>query len=103
MQLQIIPTCSHALEQNNSRESIRSQCRRKTSWLHVILTLLLIEFAFLFRRCILVLLILGDKVVHIAFGFRELHLVHTLTCVPVEECLAAKHCREVLSHTLEHL
>jgi len=48
-------------------------------------------------------LILGHKVVHIAFGFRELHLVHSLTSVPMQEGLASEHGREVLSHTLEHL
>ena len=30
----------------------------------------------------LVLLVLGDEVVHVALGLRELHLVHALTRVP---------------------
>merc|ERR1740121_270907 len=70
--------------------------------LHVILTLLLIEFAFLLGGGILVLLVLGNQIVHVGFGFGEFHLVHTLTGVPVEERLAAEHASEVLSDTLEH-
>merc|ERR1711972_795919 len=72
------------------------------SWL-VTLTFLLVEFALLFRGCVLVLLILRDKVVHVALGLCELHLVHPLTGVPMEERLAAEHCCEVLCDTLEHL
>ena len=34
---------------------------------------------------------------------RELHLVHALAGVPVEEGLAAEHGRELLAHALEHL
>merc|ERR1712173_199801 len=41
------------------------------SWLHVILTLLLIELALFFCRCVLVLLVLGNKIVHVAFGLCE--------------------------------
>merc|ERR1719453_2399919 len=51
---------------------------------------------------ILVLLVLGDQVVHVGFSLGEFHLVHTLTGVPVEESLAAEH-TEVLGNTLEHL
>merc|ERR1712064_157580 len=64
-------------------------------WLHVILTLL--------GRSILVLLVLRDQVVHVALSLSELHLVHALTGVPVQECLAAEHGSEVLRDTLEHL
>merc|ERR1712187_334737 len=67
-----------------------------TSWLHVKLT-------FLLCRGVLVLLILGHKIVHVTFGLRKLHLVHTLTRVPMKECLAAKHGGKVLGHALEHL
>merc|ERR1712185_359243 len=71
--------------------------------LHVVLTLLLVEFALLFRRGVLVLLVLGDQVVHVALSLRELHLVHALTRVPVKEGLAAEHTRELLRDALEHL
>merc|ERR1719329_2050720 len=73
------------------------------SWLHVVLTLLLIKLALLLCCCIRVLLVLGDQVIHVGFSLCELHLVHTLTGVPVKECLTAEHCSEELSHTLEHL
>ena len=36
---------------------------------------------------LLVLLVLGDQVVHVALGLSELHLVHALISVPVEESL----------------
>merc|ERR1711912_24216 len=62
----------------------------------IILALLLISG-------ILVLLVLRDKVVHVGFGLSELHLVHALTSVPVQEGLAAEHGCKVLGHALEHL
>mmetsp|Transcript_29892 Transcript_29892/g.94222 ORF Transcript_29892/g.94222 Transcript_29892/m.94222 type:complete len:289 (+) Transcript_29892:196-1062(+) len=74
-----------------------------TLWLHVVFALLLIKLALLLGRGVLVLLVLGDEVVHVALGFCKLHLVHPLARVPVEEGLAAKHRGEVLSHALEHL
>merc|ERR1712139_43142 len=69
---------------------------------HVVLALLF-EFAFLFGSRILVLLVFRDQVIHVTFGFRKLHFVHSLSGVPVKESLAAEHCREVFSNTLEHL
>merc|ERR1712232_497801 len=58
---------------------------------HVILALLLIELAFLLCSCILVLLVLGYQVVHVAFGLGEFHLVHSFTCVPMQESLTTEH------------
>merc|ERR1712159_89081 len=52
---------------------------------------------------VLVLLVLGHKVVHVGLSLRELHLVHALTGVPVEESLAPEHSSELLGHALEHL
>mmetsp|Transcript_24286 Transcript_24286/g.66798 ORF Transcript_24286/g.66798 Transcript_24286/m.66798 type:complete len:221 (+) Transcript_24286:51-713(+) len=78
-------------------------CLQRPSWLHVVLALLLIELALLLRCRVLVLLILRDQVVHVALGLRELHLVHALARVPVEEGLAPEHRSEVLGHALEHL
>merc|ERR1711951_233091 len=71
--------------------------------LGIILALFLVELTLLLSSGILVLLVLGDKVVHVGLGLSELHLVHTLTSVPVQEGLAAEHGCEVLSHALEHL
>merc|ERR1719240_91316 len=72
------------------------------SWLHVILSLLLIELTFLLCSSILVLLILRDQVIHVGLCLGELHLIHALACVPVEESLAAEHGCEVLGDALEH-
>merc|ERR1719420_2747904 len=49
------------------------------SGLHVVLTLLLVELALLLRSGVLVLLVLGDEIVHVALRLGELHLVHALT------------------------
>merc|ERR1719446_43452 len=75
----------------------------EVSWLHIVLAFLFVEFTLLLCSGILVLLIFGHKIVHVALGLGELHLVHTLSCVPVQECLAAEHSSEVLSDSLEHL
>merc|ERR1712099_160112 len=81
----------------------RSRVMQGGSRLHVILALFLVEFALLFCGCVLILLILRDKVVHVALGLRELHLVHALARIPVQEGLAPEHRCEVLSHAFEHL
>jgi len=65
--------------------------------------LLLVHFLFVLSGGILVLLVLGDEVIHVGLGFGEFHLVHALTGVPVEEGLAAEHGGELFTNTLEHL
>ena len=50
-----------------------------------------------------VLLVLGDEVVHVGLGRDELHLVHSLTAVPLEGFLAAEQAGELLADTLRHL
>ena len=67
------------------------------------LLLLLVELALLLGGRVLVLLVLGHEIVHVGLGLGELHLVHALASVPVEECLAPEHGRELLGHALEHL
>nr|ACR36990.1 unknown [Zea mays] len=52
---------------------------------------------------ILVLLILGHQVVHVTLCLGELHLIHTLACVPVQESLPPEHGRELLADAAEHL
>merc|ERR1712013_726459 len=71
--------------------------------LHVVFALLIIEFTLLFGSSILVLLVLRHEIVHVALGFRKLHLVHALAGVPMQESLAAEHRGEVLRDALEHL
>ena len=60
------------------------------SSLHIVIGLL-VEFAFLLGGGILVLLILRHKIIHVGLSFGELHLVHALACVPVQECFASEH------------
>ena len=68
----------------------------------------LLEFFLLIKLVILgggllVLLVLGHKVVHVGLGLSELHLVHALPSVPVEEGLAPEHGGELLGDPLEQL
>merc|ERR1712232_892554 len=84
------------------RSSARALPRLRGSAVHVVFALLLVELAFLFRGRILVLLVLADEVVHVAFRLRELHLVHALAGVPMQKSFAAEHLREILRHALEH-
>jgi len=49
------------------------------------------------------LLILRDEIVHVGFSLGELHFVHTLTGVPMEEGLSSEHSSELLTDSLEHL
>merc|ERR1712086_487651 len=55
-----------------------------------------------FSGSILILLILGNEIVHVGLGLSELHLVHTLTGIPMEECLSSEHSSELLTNSLEH-
>mmetsp|Transcript_13666 Transcript_13666/g.19951 ORF Transcript_13666/g.19951 Transcript_13666/m.19951 type:complete len:499 (-) Transcript_13666:33-1529(-) len=70
-----------------------------TILVHLVLLLALAVFG----GGVLVLLVLGDKIVHVGLSLGELHLVHTLASVPVQEGLAAEHSSELLADALEHL
>ena len=48
----------------------------------VLLATLLLELTLLLGGRILVLLVLGDEVVHVGLGLGELHLVHAFASVP---------------------
>merc|ERR1711868_205517 len=65
--------------------------------------LLLVELTLILSGSVLVLLVLGHKVVHVGLSLGELHLVHTLTSVPVEEGLTTEHASELLRHALPEL
>merc|ERR1711934_295336 len=71
--------------------------------LHHLELLVLLELALLLGGGVLILLVLGHEVVHVRLGLGELHLVHALTGVPVEEGLAPEHGGELLRHALEQL
>merc|ERR1711898_25650 len=65
--------------------------------------LLLIEPSLVLSGSILVLLVLGNKIVHVGLSLSELHLIHTLTGVPVEEGLTTEHAGELLGYALPEL
>merc|ERR1719495_2036756 len=69
----------------------------------LVVSLILILKVVVIGGGILVLLVLGDEVVHIALSLGELHFVHSLAGVPVEEGFAAEHGGELLGHPLEHI
>ena len=48
---------------------------------------LVVELLVIVHSGLLVLLVLGDQVVHVGLGLGELHLVHALTSVPMKESL----------------
>jgi len=62
---------------------------------------LLLVFTLFLNSGILILLVLGNEILHVGLGFRELHLVHTLLCVPMQERLPLEHGRELVADTLE--
>ena len=64
---------------------------------------MVVAMVFVLGRSILVLLILGDEVVHVGLGLGELHLVHALGSVPVNPRLAPEHGRELLANSLENV
>ena len=51
----------------------------------------------------MILLILGNEIVHVGLSLGELHLVHTLSSVPMEESLSSEHSSELFTNSLEHL
>jgi hypothetical protein len=53
--------------------------------------------------CLLVLLVLRNQIVHVRLSLSELHLVHTLTSVPMQEGLSSEHGSELVTNTLEEL
>ena len=54
-------------------------------------------------RSLLVLLVLSDQILHVRLRFGELHLVHTLLGVPMQEGLPLEHRCELITDALEEL
>ncbi|KAF3858213.1 hypothetical protein F7725_011414 [Dissostichus mawsoni] len=71
--------------------------------LFLVLYFIFFILAHLISRRILVLLVLRHQVIHVALGLSELHLIHSLAGVPVEEGLAAEHGSELLRDPPEQL
>merc|ERR1711904_419559 len=74
-----------------------------TSRLHIVLSLLLIELTFFLGGRVLILLVLGNKIVHVALCFSELHLIHAFSSIPMKKSFPAEHCSKVLRHPFKHL
>ena len=69
----------------------------------LVVVILIVQFHVLIHGGILVLLVLRDQVVHVGLGFGELHLIHALAGVPMQESLATEHGSELLRDALEQL
>ena len=63
--------------------------------------LLLLILDILINRSILILLILGNQILHVGLGLGELHLVHALLGIPMQERLALEHGGELVGDALE--
>merc|ERR1712184_144054 len=72
-------------------------------YLIFVFLLLVLELPVVVGGGLLVLLVLGHQVVHVGLGLCELHLVHALASVPVEESLPPEHGGELLTNPLEQL
>lgn len=63
----------------------------------------LLLFLTLRNGSLLVLLVFGYQVVHVALSLCKLHLIHTLPRVPMQESLTTEHSGELITNTLEQL
>jgi hypothetical protein len=94
-------------EQTQTRTRVNSILSYRKTNRTCVLSLFLVSFllvlVFLVCSCVLILLVLGNQVVHVAFSFGELHLVHSLPGVPMQEGLPAEHSRELLTDLLEYV
>ena len=54
-------------------------------------------------RGVLILLVFSNEILHVRLRLCELHLVHTLTSVPMQEGLPLEHGSELIADTLEEL
>ena len=70
---------------------------------HALALSVLVELTLLLGSGVLVLLVFRDKIVHVGLSLSELHLVHALTSVPVQESLSAEHSSELLRYSLPDL
>lgn len=54
-------------------------------------------------RGLLILLVLSNQILHVRLRLGELHLVHTLLGIPMQESLPLEHGSELVTNTLEEL
>ena len=84
------------------RWELPRRCRRMSEHdlENVVVVHLLIFFALRYGS-FLVLLVFGNQIIHVTLGLGELHLVHALTSIPVQESLTPEHSRELVANSLE--
>jgi len=68
-----------------------------------LLHLVLVHLFLVLGSGVLVLLVLGNEIVHVGLSLSELHLIHTFSGIPMEEGLSSEHSSELLANSLEHL
>merc|ERR550525_1850709 len=68
----------------------------------LILVVVIIFISIQIDHGILFILIFGDEIADILVSFLELHLIHALSLVPVQERLPLVHLRELRTDPLEH-
>merc|ERR1719481_2325554 len=68
-----------------------------------VFALLLLKLIVIIDGSLLILLVFGNKIVHIRLGLSELHLVHIFPCIPMQEGLSHEHGSELLTDSLEKL
>ena len=95
----IIPSISYA----NARGNGNFDVVERLLLLALKRSLLVVPPLVLGHGRLLVLLVLGDEVVHVGLGLGELHLVHALARVPMQEGLATEHGGELVADALEEL
>merc|ERR1711997_1440322 len=62
--------------------------------------LLIVKFLVI-HTGLLILLVFGNQIVHVALSFCELHFIHAFTSVPMQEGLTAEHSSELFRDALE--
>merc|ERR1739838_1095973 len=62
-----------------------SETRVKNLCIFLFIGFSLFKFCLIICSGFLVLLVFRDQVIHVGFSLSELHLVHTLTCIPMQE------------------
>merc|ERR1711865_707718 len=85
-----------ASERRSKRKQIRSQRKDLIFFLFIFFVFLIV-----IGGGVLVLLVFRDEIVHVRFGFGELHFVHTFASVPVKEGLSSEHRSELFGDTFE--
>merc|ERR1719436_1300752 len=68
----------------------------------VLLHLFFIHFLLVLSCRVLVLLVLGNQIVHVRLGLRELHLVHALPGVPMQKSFSPEHRCKLFAYSFEH-